>query len=243
MKPINGKVLIKITKQQWETLFVKRIKRDDGTYCHLFTNVEAGETDDRRYILNIQNAEIVSIPNDIDGMGDIKIGDIALIDHLVSNDDEINLIEKNDQFELRCINAVTTIHQFDEVVYANRKSQRPKDQVIARKGDYNEISPLLGIIRGEQIMARFPYVFLHHESNVISKVSAAGLLYEETQHAYERQILSSGDEYYQDGETVFLRDIDVFPVKAGDRKFDCVFSKDIQAKKSWIDTYFKKSLT
>ncbi len=238
MKPINGKVLIKITKQQWETLFVKRIKRDDGTYSQLFINVEAGETDDRRYTLNIQMAEVFAVPDDID---DIRVGDIALIDHLTSNDNENNLLEKNDQYEIRCISTITSIYQEDEVVYANRRSPKPKDQVIARRGDYNEISPLLGIIRGEEIIARFPYVFLHHESNVISKVSASGILYEETEHAYERKILSSGDEFYEDDETVILRDIDVFPVKIEDRKFDCVFSKDIVAKRSLIEGVIKNA--
>lgn len=227
MKPIKSKIIVKITKQQWNDLFVKKIKRDDGTVVDLFLNVEAGKDDDRRFTLNIQSAEVVSVADDVE---DVAPGDIALVEHTVSTDDG-NLIEKNDEYELRCINAITTVHEKDEIAYANRRSPKPKDQVIAKSGDYNMISPLLGIVRGERIIARYPYIFLHHESNIISKVSPAGLLYEEEQMVYERLVLASGEEYIQPGDVLVLRDFDVFYVGFEGKKFDVVFSKDVLAKK------------
>jgi hypothetical protein len=232
MKPINGNIIVKITKQQWNDLFVKKIKRDDGTYADLFLNVESGKDDDRRFTLNIQSAEVVSVSA---AVKDVFPGDIALIEHTVSTDDS-SLIEKNDDYELRCINAITTVHEKDEVAYANRRSPKPKDQVIAKAGDYDQISPLLGVIRHERIIARSPYIFLHHESNIISKVSASGLLYEETQMIYERMVLASAEEEIRGGDILILRDFDVFHVKAEGRKMDVIFSKDALAIKEEMAT-------
>ena len=228
MRPIKGKIIVKIVKEQWDELFKKKIKRDDGTTVELFINVEAAESDDRRYTLNIQSGEIISVADDV---SDVFPGDIALLDYSVSSANEENLIEKNDEYELRCINAITTFHEKDEIAYANRRSPKPKDQLIARKGDYNQISPLLGIIRKERIIARFPYIFLHHESNLIHKVSASGLLYEETEYVYERKVLASGDENILPGDTLVLRDHDVFPVKISDKHFEAIFAQDILAIK------------
>ncbi len=232
MKPINGNVIVKITKQQWNDLFVKKIKRDDGSVVDLFVNVEAQETDDRRFTLNIQSAEIIAVA---DGIEDVFPGDIALIDYSVSNEDS-NLIEKNDEYELRCIAGITTVHDKDEVLFANRRSPKPKDQVLAKAGDYNQISPLLGVVRNDSIIARYPYIFLHHESNLLSKVSASGLLYQEEQMIYERKVLASGEDFIIPGEVLILRDFDVFQVKFSDKKFDVVFSRDILAKKELLTT-------
>ena len=197
----------------------------------MFINVEAGETDDRRYTLNIQSAEVVAVSDEIK---DIYPGDIALLDYLVSVDNEKNLIEKTDDYELRCINAVTTIHKEDQISYANRKTRR--DQIIARKGEYDIISPVLGVIRGDELIARNPYIFLEHESNVKKRVSAAGLLYEEIEMVYERRVLSSGCEDVEADDILILSDFDVFHVKAGERKLDVVFSRDVKAKKELAET-------
>lgn len=225
MRLLKDKVFIRITKESRDGVFSKEITRHDGTKVKLYTNVEAGEVDDRRATLFTHTGIVEAVSDNVKG---VKVGDTAILDYKVCNLDD-RIVSKNKNGTVYWLEAKTTYHDEDLIAYANRRS--PRDQMAYAKGDYDNISMLLGVFRDDKILAREPYVFLDHESNTIAKVSAAGIIYSETQSHYQRTVLASSPEsqkYYglHPGDTILVHDYDVFLVKIGGMSFDVVCDAD-----------------
>lgn len=225
MKLIKDKVFVRITKGSRDSIFSKEITRDDGTKVRLWTNVEAMANDDRRATLFVQTGIVEAVASNI---ADIMIGDIAIIDYKLSNLDD-HIVYKDGADVVYWLEAKTTYHEDDLIAYASRKS--PRDQIAYLKGDYDEQSMLLGVIRDEKIYPRDPYVFLEHESNVISKISSAGILFSETQSHYQRKVLASPPESQEKygifpGKTILVHDYDVFMVNFEGRQLECICDAD-----------------
>lgn len=226
MKLIKDKVFIRITKDSRDSIFSKEITRDDGTKVRLWTNVEAMDNDDRRFTLSVQTGIVEAIADNVEG---VAIGDIAIVDYKLCNMDD-RIVYKEGGDVVYWLTAKTIYHDEDLIAYANRKS--PRDQIAYLKGDYDEVSMLLGVIAGDVIFAREPYVFLEHESNEISKVSDAGILYSETQRNYLRKVLASSKESQQryrvyPGDEILVLDFDIFCVTIEGKTFDCIHDADI----------------
>lgn len=225
MKLIKDKVFIRITKESRDSIFSKEITRDDGTKCRLWTNVEAMENDDRRATLFVQTGIVEAVADNVEG---VSVGDIAIIDYKLCNMDD-HIVYKDGDDVVYWLEAETTYHTEDLIVDANRRSART--QVAYFKGDYDSVSMLLGVLREGKIYAREPYVFLEHESNVIAKVSGAGILYSETQSHFQRRVLASSKESQENygifpGNTIFVHDFDIFLIQFEGKKFDCVCDAD-----------------
>lgn len=225
MKLLKDKVFVRITNDSREGIFSKEITRNDGTKVRLFTNVGAMDMDDRRATLFIQTGIIEAVANNVE---DVKVGDIAIIDYKLCNLDD-RVVYKDDDGVVYWIEAKTTYHDEDLIAYANRRS--PKDQIAYLKGDYDTVSMLLGVLRDDKIYTREPFIFLEHESNVISKVSPGGILYSQTQTNYQRKVLSSSKESQSKygifpGNILHVHDYDVFVVQIGDKAFDCIHDVD-----------------
>jgi hypothetical protein len=226
MKLIKDKVFIRITKDSRDSIFSKEITRNDGSKVRLWTNVEAMDNDDRRFTLSVQTGIVEAIADNVYG---VKVGDVAIVDYKLCNMDD-RIVYKDGGDVVYWLEAKTVYHDEDLIAYANRKS--PKDQIAYLKGDYDEVSMLLGLVRDDKVYAREPYVFLEHRSNTISKVSSTGILYSQTERNYLRKVLSSSEESQKNynifpGNTIQVCDVDVFTVMIGERSFDCVCDADV----------------
>jgi co-chaperonin GroES (HSP10) len=220
------KVLIKITAEEREKLFKKRIKREDGSECDLFLTVEADKDNDRRSTIFVQTGIIMRVGSKIKNVYE---GDTAILNYTTDNNDTI-IVGYDNGNKMVVIDGNTTYHDRDEIVFANRRT--PKNTIVSKRGDYDNISPLLGVIRNEEIIARMPYVFLSHEKNVIAKVSGAGILYEETQEIYERKVVSISEEsmkkyHVKNGDVVMVKDTDTFNIGVGNKTLTAVDDRDI----------------
>jgi hypothetical protein len=227
MQLIGNKIFIRVTKESREGIYSKEIVRDNGEKVRLFINVPAkDDLDERKATLFVQTAIVEQVSPSIHH---VKVGDTVIIDYTVCND-TAKFVSMEGEDEIYCIPATTTYHEERLVAYQNRKSRR--DQIVYEKGDYDEISPLLGIIRGSEFISNDPYVFLEHESNVIHMVSAAGLLYTETKRVVKRNVLSVGDrsksEYgLEVGVPITVADCDIFDVTIGGLTIQAVHDRDI----------------
>jgi co-chaperonin GroES (HSP10) len=156
-------VLIKITKDERDKLFKKKIKRDDGSECELFLTVEPDKQDDRRSTIYVQTGIVMAVGSNVK---DVLVGDTAIMNYTTDNNETI-IVGYDNGNKLVVIDGNTTYHDSDDVVDANRRS--PRNTILNKKDDYDTISPLLGVVRNDEIIARMPYVFLSHEKKYYSK--------------------------------------------------------------------------
>jgi hypothetical protein len=228
MKVIGNKIFVRITKNDRDSIFSKEITRNDGTKTKLFLTVDAKDDEDRKSELFVQTGIIEFVGDSIEG---ISVGDIAILDYQVSNLRH-QLIKEDEEGQLFWINPNTTYYDHTKVVYADRSRQGSRDSIVYNKGDYDEISMLLGIIRNEELIPISPYVFLTHESPIVMVVTKSGLLVEETHRLLYRNVISAPDNsMVRKDETILIDDADVFYVKIGNKKIDCIFESDILAIK------------
>lgn len=256
MKVLGNRVFVRITKENRENIFSKEITRNDGSKVKLFLTVDAKEDEDRKSALFVQTGIIEGVGdgayNDEDGsfidVGDIRIGDTAILDYQVCNLDR-QLVSSDDNGDVYWISATTTYHTYDNIVYANRRNPKmpQRDQIAFKKGDYNELSMLLGIVRNDKLIARSPYVFLEHQTNIIGITTKQGIYYEEKHRVLNRRILAVSNEStskfgMKEGETVLIDDADIFTVKFGNRTVDCIHDNDVLAKSSLLESIKKSSI-
>lgn len=160
----------------------------------------------------------------------IKPGDTALISYEIFNDARY-LIHKDGKDDVLYMNVNTTYHDKDLIAYQTRRSNR--DQPVHYKGDINELSSLLGIMRGNEFIANNPYVFFASQSNKIMKVSESGIIYTETERVIEREIIAVSPkttEVYglKKGDVVRFKESDSFTIKLDeDHTIDAINDEDI----------------
>lgn len=226
------KVMIKIKKEDSESLYAKWITRNDGSKVQLFIQPEPEQHAANRSQIFVSLGEIMQVGEKVVGQQTyVAPGDIAILDYTVDNFTDNILFYDDDGNKIIVIDGNTTYHENDEWVYASRR--HPKDTLVARKGDMITVSPLLGVIRSDiYLIAIQPYVFLEHLPSVVEKVSQSGIMYSEKENIIERKVLSVSlpsrwDLMIDQGHTVVVKDVDVFDVKLKDGKIQCVLEQDI----------------
>jgi len=216
--PHPDKVLIKITKASMDEIFYKRIVRDDGSEVSLLKTVEHKEGFDLKFTQNVSIGHVVAIGTRVDG---IHLNDIVILDYLASNDDG-SLIGYINGDRFISLSAKTTYHE---------KSAKP-DMNFRKayvKGDFDEISKILGVVRGKKIIALDPYVVLAHESNIIQMVLPNGRIVERAEPIVRREVVSGVG--FKDGSVIYVKDEDLFERNISDKEFSFVFNKDVLLEK------------
>lgn len=224
MNLIGDKILVRISKELRDSIFEKEIDTPNGK-VKLWQAIQAtDEMDERLSFLNVHTAIVEEVSHKIDW---IKKGDTALINYDVCNSAE-RFVRKEGEDDIYWVQVNTTYHTEEKIAYQNIHSQR--DQIVHSAGDYDTLSPLLGIIREGELIANNPYVFLTHESNIKTMVSKTGLMYEQEDKIFEREVLSvhPDNEDIAKGDRVVVDDFDIFAVKIGDfYAMDCINCCDI----------------
>ncbi len=216
MKLIKDKVLVRITAELRESIYEKHIVNDNGEIMKLWKAIrETDQMDERASFLNVQTGIIEDFA---EGVTWLQKGDIALINYDICNSQQrISHYDGDDVIFF--LEADTTYHQEDEVVWQNQNTKR--DQIVHSKGDYDILSGLLGVIREGQLIANAPYIFFRYESTVSTLVSPSGMMYEDQQKIIEREVIAISEEStrkygIKKGDVVVIDDFDSFPVKIND---------------------------
>lgn len=224
--PHPNKILIKIPSANWNSIFSKWVRRDDGSQVELFTDIEESEGFERKFQQNVSVGAIMAVGENI--RGPIK-GDMAIIDYLVTGNDDalvgfINGTDKKAGDKLVCINANTVYHTEDSTPYIDGRSEY-------KEGDFETISPLLGYVRMGKVYACHPYVFLKHESNVRISVSGKGVMHEIIDQVIKREVIaahpSSG---FNDFDKIFIQDKELFSRFIDGKEISICFESDILGK-------------
>lgn len=216
MNLIKDKILIRISSELRESIYSKEIVDSKGEKIKLWKAIkEIDQLDERASFLNVQTGIVEDVSR---GTSWIKKGDIALINYDVCNSLQRFAYSDGDD-NIYWLDVKTTYHEEDEIAWQTQKSKR--DQIVHIKGDYNELSGLLGVIRGEEIFANCPYVFFKHESEIQTMVSSGGVMYDEDKKIIEREVLAISDESSEKygikvGDRVVLDSYDTFDIKLND---------------------------
>lgn len=232
MKVIGQKIFVRITKENRENIFSKEIVRHDGSKTKLFLTVDAKDEEDRKSELFIQTGIVEAVGDTVEG---INVGDTAILDYQVCNL-KSQLVKEDEDGQVFWINPTTTYYDHTQVIYKNRSHEMSRDTIVYNKGDYDDISMLLGIIRNEELIPLSPYVFLTHETPIVMVVTKSGILSEERHRLLYRNIIAVSEEStdnftVKNGDTVLVDDADIFSVKVDGKKVDCLFDRDIMAIK------------
>lgn len=220
-------IMVKMKKEDRDALFSRWVIKNDGTKVQLFLQSEPEEHSDQRSQVFVSIGEISQVGENIK---DVEPGDTAILDYTVDNFLDNILYHDDEGNKYVVIDGITTYHQNDYWIYANRRNA--KDTLVYSKNDMNITSPLLGVIRNEKLISRQPYVFLEHRSNVVERRSNSGIAYSETQEIVERKVLSvsskSKNDYgLQQGQTILVRDADIFDVQLAKYKIQCILDSDV----------------
>lgn len=235
-------LIIKITKEARDSLFSKKIKRDDGSTVELFMYNPTGSDEEGHNEHFVATGEVIGVGENVDNA---QIGDVAILSYLLDNDESV--IVGYDGDDKLIVASPKTVYAKEEIwIYANRATEEdkkkqsygqrlcPHDIQLQKPGDYETMAPVIGLVRGEEIIACDPYVFLIHESNIVAKVSAAGILYSETQKILERKVLSvpHGNTGVKHGDTIICDDFDIFDIVLEGKRISCLNDIDIITVKS-----------
>lgn len=219
--PAPNRVLIKITKQQIEDLISKVITKDDGTTARLFFEpILFDQGFDRRFQQNISVGSVIGVGVNVSG---IQIGDAVILDYLTSNlSDECVGFLNGDQ--LISMLAYTTYHDTSSVLINGRRAWA--------KGDYDHISRILGVVRGDKLIPFDPYVFVEYESDLLSILNDIGERVRSTAAVIKRTVIAAPEgSIFKYGDVVFMKRDDWFDREINGRKIAICFSQDLLCKK------------
>lgn len=221
IKPHPDKVLIKVSKKDHEELFFKWIKNAEGKKVQLFTDIEAGEGFDKKFMQNVSCGTIIAVGVNVK---DIYPTDVAILDYMVSNDESC-LVGVVNGDRIVALDACTTYHDRDAPPSITMRKAHVK-------GDYDELSKILGVVRQDRLVSFSPYIFLSKESNLIVKVNSAGIMYEEEEFIVDRTVLSAfAGSGYKAGDKVTVKESDLFFKKISGREISICYYKEILGKK------------
>lgn len=205
-------VVVKITKESRDNVFKRTVKTDSGETVNIFLPAAIDKMDERHSQFFVTCGEVMAVGEDVI---EVKVGDIAILDYTQDNNEEI-ILRYEGEDKLIVVSAVSTFHTDNyEVEPANKRRQ-----IVWQKGDIKELSNVLGVIRNGELSAVYPFVFLNHESTIISRKIASGIEYQEDQKILEREVLAISEfsPIVNKGGRVWVDDFDIFDVVLFDKE-------------------------
>lgn len=241
LKVLGDRVLVRISQKSIQDMYSKKIVRNDGTETRLFISVPADDKDDRKSQLFVRTGTAINTGRQV---RNIKIGDTVILSYDAFNDERKFLGMEGDD-RILWVHEGTTYHDKTLIAYADRQERNGrrvnrKDQKVWERGDINEMSQVIGIIRGDKLIANDPYVFLNHQPHEIDRKTKSGIMYTDKEEILERTVLSvpGGGVWYgmKEGDSVLVKESDVFDIILEDKKVTCVNDTDVL----YVNTHEKK---
>lgn len=216
MKCPANYITVRVDQKSIDELFINKITRVDGSEVDMTINTLAEEMDDRAATIFVQIGTVELVGKNIE---DIIPGDTAIISYEIFNDPS-KIISKDENGILFLVNPFTTYHDTENVAFGNQKNHRM--QLVWEKGEVNEASQLLGIVRGGLIIANDPYIWLKYND---AKENNLNLFkWDEENEIIISDIISisklSESKYgVKAGEKIYFRYLDSFDLKISDSVF------------------------
>jgi len=238
------RILVKLSAKSKLDLLEKEIITTTGEKIKLCLKAPSYEEVDK-YELSVKVGEVIALSP---GVKNVQIGDIALIDYIVDADAEyVAYMEGNDK--VVSVPCQSRIHDKDIVVTSYYQQKKiggtqgekkikmeytgEKNVFVARKGDVDEISLLLGVIRDGQLIPNDYFIFCEpKQENSNLTVQANGLFgfnAKETTHIKRRVLFSSPETGLKSGDYVLAEKESNFELTVFEKKFDVIAVVDVLA--------------
>jgi hypothetical protein len=222
--PAPDRVLIKITDEQIESLTSRCIVRDDGTKVKLFTRPAYSKGFDQKFTQNVSIGTALAVGELVTK---IVPGDLCIVDYLVTNDLDVFVGYFRNSL-VAAVKADTILHEDDATPAHNGRRAWVK-------GDYDTISPILGVIRDNEIVAFDPYIFLEIKKDVIIKVLANGKLVETPDPIATRTVIAAPVNYaLNPGDEIITKSESLFGRYINNKELSVIFKDDVLIKKMVI---------
>ena len=231
--------LVRFADEDLKDIFEGReIKKDDGTTVRLIIATDTTPDMDRKSKLFRRTAEVIQVG---EGVQDVQVGDIAILDYKVDNDDSCT-VAHDGIGKLVVVWATSTYVEEDVITRANRVIK--KDQVVARKGELQMVSDIMGVIRNGEIFAKDPYVFLKYDPFALKHNSSGLIYYEQKKDNVDLEVLAISDNsrekftFIKKGCSVYVKESDTFRIDLTDDRIQDVIlcCNDSDVKRISIDT-------
>lgn len=231
IKVMPHKVLLRFRNDEYEdALVVSKVKTNDGKIIKIYQNDWRKDKDYRSSVFR-KKAEVLQVGRGVNG---IQEGDIAIVDYKLDNDESAEIGYDNIGKLVIC-NATTTFVEEDVWVEPNMLNQ--KKRLLAKAGDLQNITMVLGVIRNGKILAKEPYVFLEKKPNKEIKKTFYGIIYEEKYEKQEYKVISTSVEtqnkfniYPDNIVTVYEKDL--FEVIVNDTTYLVCNDIDVKIEKT-----------
>jgi len=185
IKVFPTRVLIRIKGEERENVFLgKEITTENGKKIRLVKTIDTTPDMDRKSTLFVREGEVIQVGS---AVNDIRVGDIAILDYKVDNDENV-IVGWIGEDKIVAPIAVTEYFANDEVRYANRLN--PKDVIINRRGEIDKISDIIGVIRDGKFYAQDPYIIMQFRPASEKKETLSGIMYEERQKYIDVEVLA-----------------------------------------------------
>lgn len=219
--PAPDRVLIRITKNQMDDLISKEVKKEDGTTVRLFFEpIHFSQGYERRFQQNISAGKVIGVGDSVSG---VHVGDIAILDYLVSNLTDDMIGYERDGSQLISIIAHTTYHEKSSGFINGRQAWV--------KGDFDNISRILGLIRGDKLIPFDPYIFMEYKPDYMKILSIRGEAMRESTPVVNREVIASTENcFYKCGDKIKLKKDDWFDREINGRTIAICFKQDVLCK-------------
>lgn len=218
--PAPDRLLIKITRKQIDDLISKEITLDDGTKKRLFFEPILHDAKyDASYRQNVSIAQVIGVGDNLSG---VIVGDVVILDYLATNEDDdlVGFVDKDKVISILC---KTTYHENSAPIIHGHAGWV--------KGDFDNISRILGVVRGDKLIPFDPYIFLEYQSDALKIISIHGDPMRSQEKIYKRTVLSSavGCEY-KFGDVIKIKGTDLFERDVNGNKISICFRQDVLCK-------------
>lgn len=219
-------IIVRVDVEKRKTMFTKDIVTATGQTITLITTTEFELGCAECGLQTVGTAEVINVGKNVKNM---QPGDMLMIDYTVELNQSAKPLKDTDG-SVFCIRATTTYHEQDFIMGGNEKAN-PK--IIWKAGEINLLSPVIAIVRGDQIIVNDPFVLLQYvKVEVGFKANAEGILVKgKVEDLLLRTIICSSEEdSFAPGDVLLVDDLDLFERSINDKVFSVIFKQDILCK-------------
>ena len=234
------RILVRLARSERESKMSHLFKMPDGSNGSIITKLPMYEEVDK-WELNVSVGTVVALSDKADG---IEIGDIAIIDYTVDCDEQY-VVGYVDGDKIVSVPCQTRLHDKDIIVTTYySKIQNPKTKVVsyvphgeknikvAAKGDVDQLSLVLGIVRNNQVIPNESYLFCKVPVVSTAMVEKNGILsYAPVEEkVLQREVIFAHPKSgFKAGDQIIAVRDSAFKLELYDYHFDMIGVHDVMA--------------
>lgn len=209
---IPDHAIVEILNDDKERLFHKDVTLKDGTTMKMTLDIPIGGNYDGHYSQGVSIARIIALGEGVTGM---QPGDEVIVDYTIDADSAKIISNENGHKWVRAA-AVNKFYEKDSpLISATAESKYEAHEY--KKGDLEQAATIFGIIKGDEIIPNWPYVFLKYvemegkfeetEYGLIIPSSEGEMVIRQVLFAHPDSPMKPGDNVVVDFAALYEREV------------------------------------